>query len=468
MNSVDRQLRSYSDRYSKTLKPLRVDFRASCSSWPWAKRSDAFTHLIHKYPAKIFPYIPIFFLSSDEWTSQDDIVLDPFAGTGTVLLESIVHPHNRRHCLGCDVNPLARLIAKSKTTPIPVRELQRTADRLIHKIRISRKAPQAPAFANVDFWFSKQVQAGLSKILACLDEIGDSDQKDFFLVCLSSIIRDVSFADPKIAPPVILNAKNFDSNPKRKKEVEKMINAKKRAVPLHYFKRAIDKNILRMSRLVSIKEVLLRQVKAEIIWDDARTIRWGLLKERGIIDKTNSAPIENGSIGLVITSPPYINAQKYLRTTKFELRWLRLVNENELVELDRNFLGTERIFNDEYNHTQRINVESADRIIEEIFEIDRKRAGIVSRYFMDMKMVFQQIHKLLKEEGRLVLVVGNNTISGRIVENHRILSDIASAQGDFDVEMVLVDGVRSRGMITKRHESGGLVLDDWVVVLKRG
>jgi hypothetical protein len=58
-------------------------------------------------------------------------------------------------------------------------------------------------------------------------------------------------------------------------------------------------------------------------------------------------------------------------------------------------------------------------------------------------------------------------VCGIEVKNHNILSDIAVQECGFAVEIVLVDRIRSRGMITKRHETGGLVLDDWTLVLRK-
>lgn len=68
---------------------------------------------------------------------------------------------------------------------------------------------------------------------------------------------------------------------------------------------------------------------------------------------------------------------------------------------------------------------------------------------------------------RFVLVVGNNTVCGIEVENHKILPDIASSVANLEVEMALVDNIRSRGMITKRHETAGMVSDEWIVVFKK-
>lgn len=466
MDTVDAQIKKFNARYQETSKPIRVSFRSLCSDWPWAKRSEVYTHLMHKYPAKILPYIPIYFLSSETYASPSDTVLDPFAGTATVLLESILHPCFKRNAIGVEINPLARLIAKVKTTPLDLAELRKEAKSLISKIKAFSGEVNIPEFANRDLWFSSRIQIELAKIRACIEEIAAPDFKDFFFVCLSSIIREVSLADPKIAPPVILKPEHFAKNSDRQKEVAALVRKKKWARPLGYFKQKIEKNMKRIDTLSQIKELHDGEVKSEIVWDDARELRRGKILTKGGIDKSEAEPIENESIGLVVTSPPYINAQKYIRTTKFELFWLGLVNEKEIVDLDRNFVGTERVYWSEYREMSLIGTESADRVIRCIYERDREKAGIVSKYFNDMRQVMNEIHRVLKKQGRFILVVGDNTISGLKVNNHAILTDIAKAVG-FEVETVLVDKIRSRGMITKRHETGGLVLDDWVIVLKK-
>ena len=465
MRTADEQLKKMKKEYLARSKPLRVDFRALCSQWPETKRSDVMTHFLHRYPAKILPYIPIFFLSSQEWATSDEKVLDIFAGTGTVLLESIVHHQFKRDCLGVEINPLARLIAKVKTTPGDIAELVKQRKSLLKRIRTLQETIPILQFYNIDLWFNKQVQQILSRIRFCINELEDAFCRDFFQVCFSSIIRDVSFADAKIPPPVVLKPENFKDDPTQKEKAERILKRKKKANPVLYFKKAIDKNIERMKELNEF--AANGKVKAEIIWDDARTLSRGELSRNGMIDKSRQTHINDKSIGLVLTSPPYINAQKYLRTTKFEILWLGLMEEKELASLDRNFVGTERIYKDEYRKLTLTGIPSADQVIKKIFEKDHRRAAIVSRYFCDMNKVIEQVYRVLKDEGRFVLVIGNNTVRDVKVNNHRILSDIAASGGRFETEMILVDEIRSRGMITKRHESGGLVLDEWILVLKK-
>lgn len=464
---VDAKMSKLQKDYLQSEKPVKVSFRQLCSEWPWARRSEAYTHLMHRYPAKIFPYIPIFFLSSETRTPLNSTVLDPFAGTGTVLLESITHPYFKRNAIGVEINPLARLIAKVKTTPLDTTQLATTAEDLNLKIKTFSSKVEIPDFPNRDAWFPRHTQIELSKILACIEEIRDVDVKDFFYACFSSIIREVSLADPKIAPPVFLNPKKF-KNKDMRKNVEKLLRRKKYGKPLLNFRKSIGKNIRRLESLNKLTEITSGKVKSEIVWDDARNLKKGNLLEKGIMSKSKAKPIPDTSVGLVITSPPYINAQKYIRTTKFELFWLGLEDEKSIVSLDRSVIGTERVDSKEHEALSTLGISSLDKLIESIHRKDPIKARVVYGYFSDMLLVMKEIYRVLKSDGSFVLVIGDNKIRGINVRTHDILSELATREIGFELESVLVDRIRSRGMITTRHETGGLVLDDWVILLKKG
>jgi len=467
MRSVEKQLFEFRQAYASSGKAIRVSFRELCKRWEWARRSDVYTHFLHKYPAKVLPYIPIYFLSSEQYASRNEVVLDPFCGTGTVLLESIVHPCFARKAIGVEINPLARLIAKVKTTPLNVSDLRTVSESLCERIEQSSGDVPLPEFANRELWFSKRVQVKLGTIRSCIEDVKDNDFKDFFLASFSSIIRDVSFADPKIAPPVILRARNFSKNPKLMVKVEKVIQNKKKANPLQYFRRAVAKNIERMEALNSALSSSDRRKKGEVVWDDARNLRRAKIKCNGELDKAKARRIRDGSIGLVITSPPYINAQKYVRTTKFELLWLSMADEAELKRLNERLVGTEAVHHEQWKDLRLIGVASADKVLKKIYRLDPRKAFIVSKYFSDMQRAVEEVHRVLKAGGRFILVIGDNLVKGIKVKNHEILSDIATQRGLFHKEIVLVDQIKSRGMITTRHETGGLVLDEWIIVFKK-
>ena len=169
--------------YKRGRNPIKFSFRNACNQW--VKRSDKYTHLIHKYPAKLLPYIPIFFLFDPNFKDRNGYLLDPFAGTGTVLLESLIHPYHRMNVLGIEINPLARLISKVKTNPLNVNIIRRNAKALISQIKTSSDRAIIGDFPNFDLWFTSKAQRELSKIKYQIDRLKESKYKDFFLVCFS-------------------------------------------------------------------------------------------------------------------------------------------------------------------------------------------------------------------------------------------------------------------------------------------
>ncbi|HKG41162.1 MAG TPA: DNA methyltransferase, partial [Nitrososphaeraceae archaeon] len=72
-----------------------------------------YTHGYHRYSSKYIPQIPSRLVS--KFSKKNDLILDNFMGSGTTLVESKVLGRN---AIGIDVNPLACLISKVKTTTI--------------------------------------------------------------------------------------------------------------------------------------------------------------------------------------------------------------------------------------------------------------------------------------------------------------------------------------------------------------
>ena len=463
---VDKQLEVCRNRYRIDGQPQSVTFRDLCRQWGWAKRSDVYTHLLHRYPAKLLAYIPIFFLSST-YAEMSDLVLDPFAGTGTVLLESISHPYSPRNCYGVEINPLARLIAKVKTTPLSPEILQKRAEQLYRLMREFQNRPPIPEFPSSTFWFRSEVLEDIAKARICIERMDATlDERDFLLACLSSIIRDVSWADPKVAPPVKLRADKFPKT--RQPAIEQMIAKKSTADVLTCLQRAINKNMARMKQFYEMLDSrpVEHRARVEIIWDDVRSLARGTYVSRGDVSKHNAESID-GQVGLVITSPPYINAQKYIRTTKLELWCLGLESQDSITNLDKSLIGTEKVFSDEYRELIPVGNSKADQLLVIIHKTSPRQAGIVSRYFRDMRLAMQAIHRVLKPGGYFVMVVGDNRVCNQIVENHKILAEIAQENNGFTVESILVDTIRSRGIITKRHATAGVIPEEWVLVMRK-
>ncbi len=464
---VSRILDDMTAAFHKNPDGVEVGFRELCADWPWAKRSDAYTHLLHRYPAKMLSYIPAFFLSTQRYASRGDPILDVFAGTATVLLESIIHPFLPRSAYGIEINPLARLIAKVKTTLIDPDYAWQAAKKVTFEVQNTSEC-QLPDYDNLDYWFPHQVQQNLGTLAWSIDKADiDDDIRDFLLVCLSSIVRKCSYADPHIPVPVRLKIDESAPNSPRAEFIKKWLDSVEKADPSSIFLDIVYKNVLRMRKLAQVKAVADHRVEARIIGDDARQIQYVPMGARAKLYKEQAQEIPDECISLVITSPPYGSAQKYTRTTRLEMLWLGLADVKDLEELDKASIGTERVSHKEYNELVQTGYGEIDTTLEQVYQKSHYRAGLVSSYFREMIKVLNEIKRVLISNGTLILVVGNNTATGIPIPNHKFLTLIAENIG-FNKELLLRDPVRSRGMITKRHATAGMITDDWVLVLRKG
>jgi DNA modification methylase len=124
-------------------------------------KTQYFTHTFHPYPARFIPQIPSTFIKL--WTEEGETVLDPMCGCGTTLVESLLH---NRNAIGNDLNPLAVLISKVKTTLISEEEFRYFNEKLLSASGIE----------------------GIRKLLWELKEEGKQKLYDFGRVALSASI----------------------------------------------------------------------------------------------------------------------------------------------------------------------------------------------------------------------------------------------------------------------------------------
>src|SRR5574341_1214391 len=102
-----------------------------------------------------------------------------------------------------------------------------------------------PEFEGRDFWFRKAAQKELARIRYCIEKLEASpDEKDFFRVCFSSIIRDMSRADPDVAPPVLLKPEKFPK--KRQAEIYRMLWRKQKPKAIVLIKGKLAANLRMM------------------------------------------------------------------------------------------------------------------------------------------------------------------------------------------------------------------------------
>ena len=88
---------------------------------------ERLTHYLFRYPAKFHP--PVARKLIQQFTKPEELVLDPFCGSGTLLVEAV---SLGRRIIGVDVDPVATFVSRTKTLPIATCELRNAAEKLLN------------------------------------------------------------------------------------------------------------------------------------------------------------------------------------------------------------------------------------------------------------------------------------------------------------------------------------------------
>lgn len=210
-------------------------------------------------------------------------------------------------------------------------------------------------------------------------------------------------------------------------------------------------------------------------------------------------------VDMAITSPPYINAINYYRGTKLRLFWIQdLLEETADVDaeaLRRSFIGTNSATTrnieeklplmisdqwtgawDEYKTTS---LPELDRHILNIHNGDlteaTNRAYVTWKFFAeDMLQSLTSVYRHLKPGGYFFFIIGQNTISGRRIQSHKFVADIAQNLGKFEGQEKNLpedagyrlagfawDNITNRDLFYGRDHGNGVIEREWVVLLQK-
>lgn len=404
------------------------------------------THGFHKYPAKFIPNIPRWAIDKYLGTEKGKLVLDPFCGSGTTLVEGLLAGHN---AIGIDIDPLSAMIAKVKTTSVDVSQLEIITQWIASELeKQSRLGTFKPACTNIGHWFTTDAIYKLSLIRTLIDEIperfGHSHQnKDIFdllLICFSSIIRRVSNADNE-------SQKTYVSHTKVKEPEE---TTRLFLDQLNFF----EQRIRQFSVLVDTS--LSRQIICSSSTEGLETKIGGKV------------------IDLVVTSPPYIKAIDYIYNQMVELFWVGdlfdMQTQSKQNAKKECYIGNKHLLKRKYAEytpfETTIGISKLDEKLQTVYEKDRKNghkhAYIAFKYFTDMEKHFAELASYLDPNIHYVVVVGDCSISGVPFETAEFLIDIAERNG-FRITNEWGYQIKNRYMRFDRKGRGGIITIDWVL-----
>lgn len=425
--------------------PLQTILEASANGdelFPMLNRQSTrySAHGLHEYRGKFNPQV-VHALGNILGLQPGALILDPFCGSGTTLLEAA---HAGWNAIGVDLNPLAIQIARAKiaSMAIPLSELHKQTElqkgRLSERIgnrkfdsRFSEKDINAIGgdgwekhfsdFCYLSSWFTKSVLVQLAAILEDISSLESEYMKLILHTILSDIVREVSLQDPG------------DLRIRRRKSPTE--NAP--AIPLYLD--AVASKIMMISRARQHlpKITTTQEALHANICQDAP-----LVKAHPMIGKFHI-------FDAAITSPPYATALPYIDTQRLSLVLLGLIKADEIRAVERSLIGNREISKKERARTERALKDNSGNLPEEclsfcheLYEsLDKAKDGfrkqnkpvLVYNYLTSMSSMFGQVRQLLKDNAFYALIVGRNrTKLGEktfIIDTPHLLSLLAEQNG---------------------------------------
>lgn len=401
-------------------------------------------HSFHRYYGKLIPAIPSAFIK--EFTSEGDLVFDPFSGSGTTAVESL---KLNRNFLGIEINPLAQKIATVKTSPLDKQLLCTLNNRLFEIIKdngFEITDNDLPYVQNRDHWFKDFVQRDLALLKKAIDflfyeDIGkDLENREqyrgFYLMTVSAILRNVSNADTMHVFPGI-------SKRMRKLESEGKIHIDVMAS----FERAVKKK-------ASYYGYNSGKCVADVILGDSANADLSEYEARA---------------DLIVTNPPYISSVRYIETLKLEMYWMEYIKStDEYSRLAHRMLGNDRISKKEYETIPLTPYEEINSVILGMEDIDKKSAKIISEFFLLIEKVIENMSLVLKTGGKAVIKISDSKMKKVKIETGRFMTLIAENHG-FVLRDVFLDKINnnSRSLTTARNTYSDIITNDYIIIWEK-
>lgn len=351
------------------------------------KDTSYITHGYYTYPAKFIPQLASRLIQ--EHSKEGDIVIDTFMGSGTTVVEALI---NNRIGIGTDINEIAHLVAKVKTTPLNslaiLKEFQLLENDLLsrnngQKAYFLDKALDAiPKNERIDYWFKQTQKENLAIILHRILAIQHTDIKDFFLVAFSQILKTASIWLQKSIKP---------TRDPHKKEADVL------ALFLQQAKKMLKRN-------AEFEKVLPKNIKENIDFWRVTACQDARLQ-----------PCETEKASLIVTSPPYVTSYEYADLHQLPLLWLGYLDE--LARFRKKFIGSA------YKERDNIDLKSAlaDQIVNNLGK--NKKGREVKHYFADMLEVFEEMKRVLQPKGKACIVIGNTQFQGVDILNAEVFKE---------------------------------------------
>lgn len=305
---------------------------------------------------------------------QDELkILDPFHGSGVSLYEAAkLNP--TFDIYGFDINPFANLITKTKLSGVN-ESIDDDITLLKQMLKDEDLAYEIHTFNNIDKWFKKDIIDKLSKIKHSISLIESKENRMFFWVIFSNVIRKFS-------------------------------NTRSSTYKLHVKSDDQIKNIK-----LNVIQVFLKEIEMSSVFYKNQIGNTITLKKTDSL--TELSFYEDKYFDIIITSPPYGDNKTTVPYGQFSALALFWIDEEDL-ELDGWELDNYSIIdNSSMGGTRKSNMEFSVLQIEllnpYLLKIrSQSKINKVTKFFHDYFKFLDEIERV--SNGYILLTLGNRTV----------------------------------------------------------
>ena len=388
--------------------------------WNFGEGKEDSIHRIHNYPAKFPAFITTKALQhAAESGVEVKTVADVFCGCGTTAVES---KRNGKNYWGCDINPVATLIARVKVKQYKATTLDRYYSAVAERFgSLATDAQDIEHIASrIRYWFDDKSIDDLLKLkkAIALEIPGQSLYMKFFLCAFSNILKPTSrWLTKSIKPQVDPNKSPIDVLDTFEKQVDRMRKANA--------ENSFPRNNNSMVRI------------------DNRNFLSTRRKRRHSAD-------------LVVTSPPYVSSYDYADIHQLSILWLDLATDYRAVRT--NMIGNQYGVNPMTKSEISRLCGTGRTVYNNLRQADRRKAETVARYFIDMEKTAVKCWHLLNRNGMAIFVIGNTQYKGVTVDNSEYLVECMERADFHDIE-IIERKISSKTMTPYRDSTGRFTRD---------
>ena len=386
------------------------------------------THAIFAYPAKFIPQIVRYAINT--YTEEADWIVDPFAGSGTVGVEAYLC---KRNAVLLDLNLLLNHIMPLKIYSGKDRLNEADLCKLLDGMQKSHHQ-FTPAWSNIAYWYAPEILEVLSRYWGFINNTDGGVYATIIKSALLKVNKRFSYTEDRT--PKLARSK------RKLKTIEELLKEN--------WREQLDEMLysLSLKTLKSLNDFVMhtQQHQTEV----APEIHW----QGGIDSSYATVPRECDAL---ITSPPYLQAQEYIRSTKMDLFWLGHTEEEiqELSRLEIPYRKADRV----------IQTETLDRVRERLARDDLHKR--LDSYFCHTINALENSMNQLKPNAAACIFVGNPRIDGITVELWQILAEYFTEHG-WTFEKVYEDRIKTRKLFgARKNKNPDGMKSEFLLILRR-